>query len=424
MQELEQRVVEECKMEKMCKAEMARLDLNRDGVVDLDEFARAGGVSQQFVNADKNQDGVLDKQELARVMTVPLISKGIAMAATPTLVAEASSMSVVGVKAVGDTEDQGSARWALRGPSTEVDILMGHQTVLRELLAVRNRELAHMSTQQQEASSQLAAERLQNKERQLREEEGLAVQKELQVKILGLEHDLRTAREDGNNLRLQNQLLEDRFNALCTKMNTMATLMQKVIEEKEVALAELEKLTRERSQEKARAKRNRASTSRPSSRPSSGISRKQRPELLPRIATSPRDELAAAETKLAEANAAAAVLREGMDGRVKELQAREAVLQKQESEWAAKLSAEKRVLEEREEEQERREGEWREQMERQKEKVEGEQAAHLSKYADWLDQMDEQKAELAAREAAIEIREVGQDGEYDEDEFETDHEES
>merc|ERR1712166_83727 len=47
------------------KAE-AKMDTNKDGVVDANEFAAAGGSKADFELADLNHDGVLDAEEIAR----------------------------------------------------------------------------------------------------------------------------------------------------------------------------------------------------------------------------------------------------------------------------------------------------------------------------------------------------------------------
>ena len=44
--------------------DMTRMDQNKDGMVDQDEFIDAGGTKEAFAKADKNGDGMIDTDEL------------------------------------------------------------------------------------------------------------------------------------------------------------------------------------------------------------------------------------------------------------------------------------------------------------------------------------------------------------------------
>ena len=48
------------------------MDTNKDGVVDCEEFVTAGGTKEEFEQLDVNADGVLDVDELDNLSTKPL----------------------------------------------------------------------------------------------------------------------------------------------------------------------------------------------------------------------------------------------------------------------------------------------------------------------------------------------------------------
>ena len=59
--------------------EAERMDTNKDGVVDQQEFKAAGGTDTEFERHDKNRDGVLDQDEQAaraEEMTAEAVDRG------------------------------------------------------------------------------------------------------------------------------------------------------------------------------------------------------------------------------------------------------------------------------------------------------------------------------------------------------------
>eukprot|EP00656_Telonema_subtile_P016480 TRINITY_DN1870_c0_g1_i1.p1 TRINITY_DN1870_c0_g1~~TRINITY_DN1870_c0_g1_i1.p1 ORF type:complete len:1356 (-),score=359.56 TRINITY_DN1870_c0_g1_i1:50-4117(-) len=234
-------------------------DLNEDGVVDQQEFVIAGGSKAQFEELDLNHDGKLDAMEL-EMEAVGVVKQQHREETRKTLMADLCpadedferERSHAGHSSHGlhQEVDQSSTEKMLRDSharvcqlreSSDVDELFASYTLLAEVLSIRDGELEAAKQQLIGAQQRLEMAQLSEDELTTQHDEAHDEIHQLQTHVVAMDSEIKKLRASSLKLNERNEVVEGRFAELCTRMNKQATIMQRVIEAKEVALEQLEK---------------------------------------------------------------------------------------------------------------------------------------------------------------------------------------